>query len=413
MTSSREIRLPVAHPDFRPRRQGAGRTVTHPGTAVRIGDDLFEVMSATPAGNEWIYRLEPWEEGQVSRVWVEWGGAAEGEFLARLRQDRARSRRKSLALGGQVLLGFLPRNVQERLAERLEFDPGRASLYSALLETAVALPPAFLFLLQMLGAGGRFGPIIPSVLGFPALFVLVEGLARLVVTVSSGDPVGGLLLSLVGLRFNKNPKTGIMSDEFLPAGDLLEVVSPSPKAWWERAGGITFGGEPYLLVRSGSEGRYFRYAFRKGGSGFPETDPALERERNIASDRAYALSPLWGFLSRDDQEEVAFYGRYNPRSAVRLSLAINFLLSGALLFPELVRLAVGAPRGWDIVRLVFGAILFGESASRLIRLVQQDKISGSFVGVVIKPVFYLAVGVGPREIAKQERESSPPEASVR
>ncbi len=394
MPTTREIRLPAAHPDFRPRRQGSGRTVTHPGTAVRIGDDLFEVMSATPVGSEWIYRLEPWEDGQVSRVYVEWGSAVEGQFLARLRKDRIQSRKKSLALGGQFLLGFLPGKIQERLAQTLEFDPGRATRYSAILETLVPLPPAFLFLTQIWGAGGRFGPFIPTWAGFLAFAVTIEGLVRLIINVSSGDPVGSLPLTLLSLRFKKEARDDVMSDTFLPAGDLLEVISPTPKSWWERAGGITYGADPFTLVRSATEGKCFRYVFQKGGSGFPAADPALERERNIASDRVYALGPLWGFLSRADQESVAFYGRYNARLNVRLSIAFNFILSGAMLFPELVRLAVGSPGIGDLVRLAFGGILFGESAVRLLRHVQSGEISGSFLGVLIKPLFYLAVQAG-------------------
>ena len=46
MPTVRKNRLPVAHPSFRPRIEGTGRMTTHPGTAIRIGEDLFEVVSA-------------------------------------------------------------------------------------------------------------------------------------------------------------------------------------------------------------------------------------------------------------------------------------------------------------------------------------------------------------------------------
>ena len=411
----REIRLPHPHPEMRPRVEGSPRTAPHPGTAVRIGEDLFEVMTETcSAGREWIYGLEPWKAGNVTRIAVEWGDAAEKDFLAGLRRERIRTRKKNLALGGQALLGFLPRPFQERLAQTLEFDPGRATLYSALLETLAAGPPAFLFFLQIFGTpGGRFGPVIPSGLGFFALAGAIEGIVRLVINLSSGEAVGSLPLSLLGLRFDKGPRDDVMSDEFLPAGDVLEVLSPTPKAWWLKAGGITCGGDSFLLIRSAAEGRRFRYVFRKGGSGFPETDAVLERERNIAADRAYALAPLWGFLPRADQEAAAFYGRTKTRLWVRGSIAFNLLLSFSIVALDMVRIGAGGFAWWTLVRFLSGLALLGESVIRLLRHLQTGDVSGSFLGVLIKPLFSLAVQAGPSGAGKPRPPRPGPESSGR
>ena len=70
---TKEIRLPAPHPRFRPRLEGEMRRPSHPGTAVRIGKDLYEVVRAEKSGKEWLYRLEPWTGEDTIRVYVEWG----------------------------------------------------------------------------------------------------------------------------------------------------------------------------------------------------------------------------------------------------------------------------------------------------------------------------------------------------
>ncbi len=91
---------------MRPRAK-APRTAPHPGTAVRIGEDLFDVMTETcSAGREWIYGLEPWKAGNVTRIAVEWGTQPR-KTLAGLRRERIRTRKKP-GFGRPALLGFLP-----------------------------------------------------------------------------------------------------------------------------------------------------------------------------------------------------------------------------------------------------------------------------------------------------------------
>src|SRR4030042_852293 len=98
---TKEIRLPAPHPRVRPRLDAEGRRPGHPGTVVRIGEDLFEVVSAEKSGGAWVYRLEPWTGQETIRVCVDWGEEAAREFTAGLREDRIRER-KRLAAGGDM-----------------------------------------------------------------------------------------------------------------------------------------------------------------------------------------------------------------------------------------------------------------------------------------------------------------------
>ena len=93
---TREIRLPAPHPRFRPRVEGDLRRPGHPGTTVRIGEDLYEIVAAERTGAEWVYRLEPWTDEETIRCPVEWGEGSAREFAAGLRDDRIRGRKTLL-----------------------------------------------------------------------------------------------------------------------------------------------------------------------------------------------------------------------------------------------------------------------------------------------------------------------------
>ena len=160
---AKEIRLPAPHPRFRPRLEAGIRRVGHPGTTIRIGEDLFEVVSAERAGAEWVYRLEPWTGRDTIRVYVEWNQESERGFLAGLRDDRIQERKAFLVWGAQAFLGFLPVEKQEQLRQTRGLDPARATLWSAVLETAIAVPPAAIFVINIAtgGAAGRLVGHVP------------------------------------------------------------------------------------------------------------------------------------------------------------------------------------------------------------------------------------------------------------
>ncbi|MGB8959690.1 MAG: hypothetical protein WCC00_11845, partial [Candidatus Aminicenantales bacterium] len=281
---TKEIRLPAPHPGFRPRLEGEMRRPGHPGTAVRIGEDLFEVVAAERSGQEWVYRLEPWTGQDTIRVCVDWGEESEREFSAGLRDDRIRERKNLLAWGAQAFLGFLPARNQERLRQARGLDPARATFWSAALEIVVASPFAVLFIIHLVAGGaGGLGGYIPTWAGVIAFAAVAEGVFRLAAVITTGDPIGSLPLALLGLRLKSEGPRYVPSDNISAIEGALNVVSPVPKVWWERAGGVTYGGEAYILAGSGREKTEFFYRFRKGGDGFPVLDPELEKVRNRSS----------------------------------------------------------------------------------------------------------------------------------
>jgi len=164
-----------------------------------------------------------------------------------------------------------------------------------------------------------------------------------------------------------------------------------PKVWWEKAGGVTYGGESYILAGSSRDRTKFAYRFRKGGEGFPVLDPELEKVRNRSSDLSYVFAPLWGFLPSDLQKALEFYGRYRPRPYVIISICFNFLAALAIMGPGLRNVSRGVFEIWSLVWLAAALPLFMESVLRLLRLIKDGQITGSFLAFLVKPVYYLAI----------------------
>jgi len=386
---TREIRLPAPHPRFRPRIEGDLRRHSHPGTTVRIGEDLYEIVAAERTGPEWVYRLEPWMDEETIRSSVEWGEGSAREFAAGLRDDRIRGRKTLLTWGAQALLGFLPAKNQKRIFQARGMDPARATLWSAALETLVSFPFAFLFLLSLFTGG--LGASIPAWAGGLAFVVTADGLFRLATVISTGDPIGSLFLAPLGLRLKSEDPGCDLSDEISGIGEELNVVSAVPKAWWIRAGGVTYGGEPYILTGSDRDRTRYIYRFHKGGKDFPALDPEREKARNRSSDLSYVFAPLWGFLPSEMQKTLEFYGRYKPRLSVIISICVNLLAALALIGPGLRSLSRGVFEIWSLVMLAAAIALVIESSLRLMRLLKDGRNTGSFLGFLVKPIYYLTI----------------------
>jgi len=236
--------------------------------------------------------------------------------------------------------------------------------------------------------GSGFIPTWAGVLAFAAM---AEGVFRLAAVISTGEPIGSLFLALLGLRLKSEGPQYDPSDEILAIEGELNVVSCAPKVWWERAGGVTYEGEPYILAGSGRKKTKFFYRFRKGGEDFPILDPELEKVRNRSSDLSYVFAPLWGFLPSDLQKALEFYGRYRPRPYVIISICFNFLAALAIMGPGLRNVSRGVFEIWSLVLLAAALLLFMESVLRLLRLMKDGQITGSFLAFLVKPVYYRAI----------------------
>ncbi len=387
-TMTKEIRLPAPHPLFRPRLEGDNRRPGHPGTAVRTDGDLYEVVAAETEGGEWVYRLEPWPDGHVIRAFVEWGEDSARAFAAALREERIRGRKDFWTWAAQAVLGFLPAENQARISEARGMDPSRATFWSAALESLASFPFALMFLIETF-AGGMAGASrdIPAWVGLLAAVALGDGLFRLVAVISLGEPVGSLFLVFLRFRPGSEAPPPDAGDEVLETGEGLNILSPVPKVWWERAGGVIHKGEPYILAGWNREANRHCYRFRRGGGGFPVLDPELERVRNRSSDLSHVYAVIWGFLPRDLQEALEFYGRYRPRPYVLVSIGLTALVALALVGPGLRNLSRGVFEAGSLALLAAALFLFAECAVRLLRLLTEGRASGSVLGLLFRPLY--------------------------
>jgi hypothetical protein len=387
-TMTKEIRLPAPHPRFRSRVGGELRRPGHPGTAVRIGGDLYEIVAAERSGGDWVYRLEPWADREVIRAFVDWGEDAAREFGAGLREARIRERNNFLMWTAQAFLGFLPASNQVRISETRGLDPARATLWSAALESLIALALALPFLINLFAAGfGGSGRGLPAWAGLLACVALGDGIFRLVAVISTGEPIGSVFLVLLSLRSKATEPRPVPTDEILEIGDELNIISIVPKAWWERAGGVTYKGEPYVLAGSDRKRTKHHYRFRKGGAGFPVLDPELEKVRNRASDLSYVFAILWGFLPPDLQEALEFYGRYRSRPYVLLSIGLNAIVAVALIGPGLGDASRAHFGIWGLFKLAIAVYLLTECLLRLFQVLKDGRAIGSVVGLLVRPFY--------------------------
>jgi hypothetical protein len=267
-------------------------------------------------------------------------------------------------------------------------DPSRATFWSAALESLASFPFAFKFLIESF-AGRMAGAerSIPAWAGLLAAVALGDGLTRLVAVLSTGEPIGSLFLLPLRFRLRSDTPPPDMGDEVLEIGEALTVASPVPKVWWERAGGVTYQGDPYILAGWDRQANRHLYRFRKGGAGFPVLDPELEKVRNRSSDRSFVFAVLWGFLPPDLQEAIEFYGRYRPRPNVLLSIGLTALVALALVGPGLKDAAGGRFGAWNLIRLAIAGFLLAESLLRLLQLLKDGRANGSVLGLLVRPLY--------------------------
>ena len=189
--AGRGWRLECVRPKaWTPRSRATRTSPEHPGTAVRWGGALFEVVSLSRAAERVVYVLEPWVDAHTIRRIEEYSEESEAAGSAdRLDQARRASRRRVLLVLAP-LAGHLPAAVQEHW-ER-EYD------VSAALLTIASAVPLFLYgsmcalFLTILGfTGATFGIPVPwEVLG---IYFLVESGVRIAPAWSASHPSGSVL----------------------------------------------------------------------------------------------------------------------------------------------------------------------------------------------------------------------------
>jgi hypothetical protein len=174
------------------RRPATLTTSEHPGTAVAWGEEVFEVVEASPGVDGSVrYRLCPWEDGHAIRVVETYDAASEQAREAEQAGRRAAIYRRRLSIVLAVLAGHLPAPVQTRM----EWDfgaPARAMTIASALPLFVLGMLGFIASrIAMAGADATFLPWFPEHPGLCA-FLAAESGVRLWVAFVLGAPIGSI-----------------------------------------------------------------------------------------------------------------------------------------------------------------------------------------------------------------------------
>jgi hypothetical protein len=121
-----------------PLRARRESTVSHqptfPGTAVMIGEAMFEVVAEDPLELGMRYRLEPWPSDHIVRDVVRYGPP----LVRRAQRERERAveveRRRRWSWLLHPFVGLLPESRQIMACERLGLDAAHSTLAGAMLE---------------------------------------------------------------------------------------------------------------------------------------------------------------------------------------------------------------------------------------------------------------------------------------
>jgi uncharacterized membrane protein len=147
-----------------------------PGTAVVIGDELYEVVAEDerPAEGIVVYRLRPWPRGEVARHQVVYGPPLVQAVQQERQRELVRSRVRPWRFFLYPIVGTLPEEQQERVCERLGLYSVTATLVSGLCESLGVLA-----LVALAAREADPGLQILLVTGAPALmFLVLPGLSR-------------------------------------------------------------------------------------------------------------------------------------------------------------------------------------------------------------------------------------------
>jgi len=377
---SKKIILPFPYPKFFPRKKGNKIHPIHPGTAVRIENELYEIVEHYVVEGKHIYFLEKWDEAFTIRVIVDWNKEEEKRFIKEAKKEKDKGK---ITWYFQIFLGFLPENYQEKLEEKIGLNPVKATYWSSIFEFIFSFSVVVLNIISIY-SGIR---IVPLWLSFICYITSFEGIVRLVYNISSSEPVGSFFFFFLNLKSKIRKKT-VQEDFFKSTEFGLIVETYYEKLHWERWGGINFKGQNYILNEKIKKYNLFIYNFLKSEKEFPKTDIENEKKLNKRSDSSIVFAPFWGFLPPEFQKEIEKYGRYDPKKFTKISIFFNLLLSFLWFASSITKMFFLKFSIIYIFLFIFSFFLGYESIKRLLIFFGKKEISGSFLSFFIKP-FYI------------------------
>ena len=314
------------------RRNATPTRPEHPGTCVRWGGELFEVVEAVPRpdGGE-TYRLARWDDRHTIRFIENYDALSEAARSSeQSRRSGAVAKRRASILFSP-LLGHLPADVQRRM--EWEFGaPARAMTIVSALPLLV-LGAAALLSGQAALLGGAEYILLPWLAARPLLagWLFLESGLRLWTALLLAEPMGSV------------------------AGVLVWAAAKGLRIAWRRP-----AHEPASLA--------------------PRRLPAWTRNETFR-----VLEPIFSLLPEGVQRRLDDrYGLDGVRWGKIGALAIAFVALWNVLL-SILRMASGAGGLGEWIWLAAGAALAIEQRRRW-RILAGGRTAGSLLGVFVRPL---------------------------
>ncbi len=318
------------------RQEGTLTKAEHPGTAVRWGGGVFEVLEARPLSDGGVrYRLAPWDFRHAIRVIQPYDIASERERAQENSRRRESIWQRRLSILFSPLLGHLPGPVQERMESEFGAPAAAMTIVSALPLFILGFLGAFSYLVAAFGGGlaaenSQAARILPWEIPLPiALYLTLESVLRLGSAFLAGHPMGSL-----------------------PGALAYEL-------WSHRRGRRTTA----PLSSTGSP-----------GSAQQETQ-----------DRYRMLEPLLALLSPQEQELLESRFGFDPLRWGKITAVVLLAISGLGVLISLAALLGGVGGFGDLLVLLLGAGLFLEQIHRQ-KEISRGHPTGSVLGGLVRPL---------------------------
>ena len=225
----------------------------HPGSAVMLGGESYEVVEHQPwrRGGRWI--LEPWTGEDVMRVIFTLDETSVADVADAVHASAKAERLGPWMYAFAPFLGFAPSTWQRRWRDSWGFPAALATWTSAILEMLVGAACVIELIASFAGGVSVFS-WIPRPLIFFGLYFFGEGIVRLAQVFADSEPVGALLvvdlLASVFERPRRPEPVPVQAPEVRlhdRESGSLELLSPIQRRDWEEPGLLPYRGETFSV----------------------------------------------------------------------------------------------------------------------------------------------------------------------
>lgn len=175
---------------WNPRVPKTSTSVEHPGVAVLIEEQWYEVVMARalPSGT-FEYVLEPWRDENAIRLSTRYDAEAEGKRVEAHQTEARRAKKRVITNFLGIFVGHLPGPVQEHFGNEYGIIASRLTILSTLIGWAVFATCVLL----TVSARMEGTPRVPVWLWLLAMYLFLDSLVRSFVYFSQSRPMGSLL----------------------------------------------------------------------------------------------------------------------------------------------------------------------------------------------------------------------------